>query len=451
MNLFGFTIARNADVIGDNNGIYQTMVLDTIKQSVRYDNKSNVYLAHLHDKKIKIPESARKAIVVDEAIQGKAPIYQIELRTNIMKSMIKSLSREVIDNLNINQVIGAKVSPALVIENNDYAVNIEIDLETAKAIFEKAFIYENVLIVANIKDGHMKFTALAPYRWYRAGDGYVIMNFKDGKVTEEFRNVNFSEFGDLCWEFTLNDSFYDKLEPIFAYETADSAITKEVKVNLSKIFIDKKMFRNNPVEQEVLNLVDVPENVSLANDGLKRASYFDSFQGKNSLSEIIEAKQDKQDSLTNVFKLSAKSLGLKSTGTDFASELPYDNDLTAKTVNDYRTQLSDLLTLIASELTNKEYLVVLGKYELTSMTAIATVNQTALQSGQMSIHSAVARLYPELEDSQIEMEVVRIKIDNPKYEMTLKEHALAETLGWLPKTPDSQVGDLVQGEDNAIL
>lgn len=436
INVFGFQIGRVGSVNNLNdNSRKQSTVLDIIKYSVSLgaEHCDNVYTKYRRDKKMSLTQDMLKTICVENAINGISPIYGLELRTNIIKSMTKSLSREVVDEINLIGVDskGNTKTVTDIKSEKEFNISLNVNENIVKDIFEKAFLWEKCLIVGIIRDGVVHLSVIQPYKYTKVGDSYLILTSNGKDVINETRDDTFSPLGKLCWEFSFNDSFYDKLESIFAYEIADSAITKETRMNLSKLFIDRELFKENPVEQEVLNIVDVPSPIQAGAEGSSKASYYDVYQGKNSLSELVEAKKDKQDSLTNLFKLSARALGLKTTSTDFASELPYENDLTAKTVNDYRSILSQLLTGIARELTKVDYIIHLGEYELNSYIAIVSLNKTAIESGQMSLETAVKRLNPYFTEENVSEEVIKIKIDNPKYTLNNKEIELGKSLGLL--------------------
>ena len=396
----------------------KSSALDPIKKSVTIVTEKNLYLNFLKKNKIKIDEKQLKSAAIYANVTGSTECYKnVAIFNNTIDNMVSCLTNEVFSDL---KILNSKNEEIQFVEYNEVQKTLDLNMEYFKKIFYNMYIYTEILLVGD--------DIYLPFQYVEDNDLYFLIDLKNSKLVE----VN-----GIKVEF--DSKFYNKLETILTYDVINSVLIKESILNQSRIFIDKKMFSKNVVYDEIVNLIDVPNNeiIGSTND---KSKYIDIFAGKNSLADLIATKREVELNLVNSFKLSKKTLGIDSGGQDFASSLPYENDMTAKTINNLRSIMKNKLVELIFLTTNRYVNFEFGRYQLTSFESIININQKALMSNQMSIQTAVSKSLDLPADSdEVLEEVVRIKIEK-NITLTMAEDLMAQSLGII-QNDNEQIGD----------
>jgi len=443
----------------------ETYTLELLKDSTSLAIcKSNIYYLGWVDQEIFLPGDKLRAIVTDQVRNGKVVLYSKNTFKNSINKFVKNLTREVISDLKVKIQKGG--SEEEIIDSYDF---IDKDMkmlfvnDVFKNIFKTGYIYEKVGIYIEVDKttGYLTLNILKPFEYIKTSDSVYVMTFdmKGNPMIEKrqlsagklFLNDTETSFDSLMFfEISFDSDMFNSLETILAYDMTDSNIEKEIEMNKSKIYVDKGIHKSNVINNEVMNLVDVPGGVEITKDK-KIGDYIYLANSNKTITEIINGKKEKEMDLVNVFGLSKKALGLESAPQDFASSLPYENDTTAKTVNEWRDFFGDELSVIFTVLTGTEIIVDLGKYALESEEAIIDVNQKAIQSRQRSISNAVAvNLNKPEDDEEVILETAKIKYENGMSLFDSENQALINA-GLITENVFEQSPMIDEGSDGSIL
>lgn len=419
-----------------------TQTLEVLKKQVSvncltYNKYNNYWFTHIDS----IDVYKKRAQVVDNCANGVGEFYDNVVNDDVIHSMVKNISNETLNDITFNILVGEELIEKRELQRIDKTTKLFLSKDTFKRTFEYLYLYEKIGVKIDIFDGQYRVTPLKPYEYNIDSMGTIeIINGFDAKgqaITEKrassgnFNYVDGVETdGTYFYEFCFDSRLYSKLELILDYQLANSNETKEVELNKTKIFIDKKMYRGKLINKELIQLINIPKTISDKTDSIN--SYFNTVASKNSLNDIGGVTERKAKKMVSGFRMSRKTLGL-SESADFASSLPYENELTAKTINEYRNQFSQILTSLISQLLKRQDIVIdMGKYKLTSKEAILDQNIKSTQSQSESINTKVANVLDKnKEDHDVIVETLKIKIEN-NITMTLEEEIQAGELGLMP-------------------
>lgn len=426
-----------------------TLTLETLKDQVNtkeitYNKYNNYWLIH----NIDIDYMKQRAQVIDNCANGVGKFYDNVINDDIIYTMVNNISAKTLNDItyNVLKLNGEEVeiTPKNELQRTDTTTKLMLHKDTFKKLFEYLYMYEKVALKVDIVNGQYKIIPLKPYEYNidQYGTIEIIVGFDNkGKAIVEKRasnNGNYAIDGQFTedlyfYEFYFNSRLFNKLELILDYQLIAASITKEVELNKSKVFMDKKMFKDKFINKEAIQLVDVPSTVSDRQDNI--GSYFNvSNTGTNDLNSLSNALDGKSKKLVNGLRLSRKTLGL-SESVDFASSLPYENELTAETINEYREQLTEIITSFLMQLLKRNDIAIdLGKYKLTSKEAILDQNNKATQSKSESVSKKVANILDkDVDDIDVITETIKIKLEN-NIIMTMEEETFAQELGLIPKS-----------------
>lgn len=396
----------------DNTNLQKSSVLDPLKKSANLNPTQ--YLNYLEESKIKPNPLSKRTFTINQNLNGHSPLYKICVFTNTIENLVDTLTEEVFSDLKITNISDAEITN---VDIQNVKATLQLNSKKFEEIFKYLYLYGEIFVVPTYSTADVSFTLFLPFQYVELNNQTWIIDVDGKKLipTEGF-------------VISYKSNFYKNLETVLSYDLINSAIVKETALNQSKLFTDSKMFKKNAVYDETINLVDVPKS-PLAGVENSKTKYIDVFSGKNTLTDLIGAKREMELNLTKSFRLSKKALGLDSSGVDFASSLPYENDKTAKTINGIREDLAITFSNFVTNLTGVKVIFDFGTYELSSLEAIVDTNQKALSSNQMSIRRGVARnLDANIDDINVSRETLTIKIEK-NITLTFEEETEAIKLG----------------------
>lgn len=419
-NKIGNTIAKKSlfdDPNYNPNKKNKCSTLDLIKSK----NYNNEYIKAWKLLKINVNNNQLIATNINNTKNGNIELYDKHVFKNTINIFLKILENETINNL---EVLYNK-EKINVFNFKDINQFLNIDQEKLKEIFSKLYLYPEIGIKIDVVNefGEMKLTILEPYKYNKIDNKVIILNIENKEISKEIRILDTKEnniiYGDIkktvkiknAGFFTIKsfEDFDKKIESVLSYDSVDSQVTKEILINASKLFIDRKIVKKNIINDDVINLIDVPETISI--DSKPNNGIIENVPSKNNISEILNGVISRANNLVQIFGLSKKSLGIDS-GQDFASSLPYENDLTAKTINDLRLKMSNVFEEIFLNITGDNIKFEFEKYKLNSKESIININQKAINSNQMSIRESISeRLDLDLDDEKVLYLTCLVKID----------------------------------------
>ena len=424
-----------------------TYTLELIKKSM-VPNGSNVYLSYWALHKVKVDKIAKNAVVIDDVRNGRVPLYQFNTFGNTINNVVRNVKNETIIDVDVSLTNSAG-EKTYYKDFDMFFKNLKLsfDKEDLGKIFETAWLYERCGVKINVIDKKIKFEVLKPYEYAKVNGGVICLYGDNGSLKQEVRTFDGSKSAvdgvevpftnGAFFEVTTKSDMYNKLETILAFDLVNSNIEKAIELGKGKELIDRKMFKNNPINSEVISIVDVPEG-SYESSADKISSYYTKINPQNTLADLVLAKENKVKDLTNLFGLSAKTMGVNTGGKDLAIEVKYENDLTSKTVNALRDELSTQYQQILAILTGVDFDVDLGIYSLTSKDAVIETNSKAISGKMLSIIESQKGLYDD-EEEAIKNGLI-IKIEN-NMTLTLEEEIMAGDIGLLPKlVPSNDLG-----------
>jgi hypothetical protein len=408
-------------------------------------NNYNKYWRDKHSSDI-IDKYKKQAQVIDNCMAGNGEFYNKNINNDLLTTFLNNVANETFNDVTYlikkkDEKGNEETVQIEEIQKLNTTSKMELQKTTFKDLFKKSFLYEVVGVSATLKNGVYSLDFLKPYQYHNFGDTVeIIVGFdKNGVAMVERRATSHGlSFVDgkqtdglYFFEIFFESRFYNKLEMILDYQMINSNLSKEVELNKSKLIVDKKIYPGNTINTEEIMMIDVPNNIANNNEE-KVNSYMSIKQSKNGLTEITTTLESKAKDLVMGFGLSKKTLGLGESA-DFASSLPYENELTAKTINSYRDYFEVQITKILQEiLQRQDFMVDFGKYSLTSEEAVLDKNIKATQSQSKSISQKVADLLDEgIESEEVLKETIKIKIEN-NITLTLAEEIKAGELGLLP-------------------
>lgn len=441
-NIGSKTTFESGESWGQKNTITHTLELLKCQTSVSKITL-NEYNKYWRDNNC-LDKFKREAQVIDNCINGVGKFYSYNINDDLISTMTNNLTKEVFKDIKAKVKSGDIYEDVNELTSTISTSKLSFNQQTFKDVFKNLFLYQQIGIKINIVNGFYQIEVLKPYEYNISENGNVeIITGFDNKTKKpiielrtSFDGMNFingeKSVSQYFYNLYLDTRFYNKLEVILDYQMCDSNTTKEVELNKTKQFIDRKMWGKNPINSEIVSLVDVPKN-KIATDNSTMSAYFQMLASKNSLGDIASIVDMKAKKVVNSFELSRKTLGLGDTGTDFSSSLPYENELTSATVNNYRDYLSGVLTSIVNDLLKRnDYYIDLGQYSLTSEEAVLDRNVKVTQSDSGSINSKIAnKLDLDIQDDRVYYEVCKLKIEK-NLTMTMDEELKAQELGLLP-------------------
>lgn len=409
--------------------------LDQIKKDFY---EGNPYLQLMETLKIKPTPFQKKAAYINSIATGHNKFYRDVIFQDTINDMSKKFANELFSGVKFTFNLGEDTK---VIEQGDLVqselYNVAINVEDIPLIklAEEGMKYSKVALKINIEDGKYKFEVLPPFRYTKVNDNRFYINYitkdndllleqrsvEDGTliITEQVENSQKGASKPVITEipgidnpliFEVKFATYTPagIEKIKEYDLLCSNITAEVAKNQSKIFGDKRLFKDNPINTDYIQTLDIPESSKALGDSATSSAMMNVVSSKHSLTDLIAAKNEKSTELVTHYGLSKKVLAMDSSQQDFASSLPYENDMTAKTINEARRKISSELEKILFILLGKPINLEMGKYKLVSQDAITSNNQKA--NGFRSLRRKVAlELDKDISDSDVLLETWRIK------------------------------------------
>lgn len=402
-----------------------------------------------------------QAQIVDNCINGIGCFYANNINDDVISNMVRNITNEVFNDITFNLVTSTakkKIEEISSVQATDKSNKLFTNKGTFKNHFEHLFKYQKIGVKKNIVKGNIVLIPLKPYEYHidkkktiqvnvegenldiadsvemKTGTVEIIIGWDGEKALTEIVPLDDKTF----FELTFDSRLFNKLEVILDYQMANSNLTKETELNKTKIHMDNKMHRGDTINTEVYKLVDVPTGIAKDKEGAVQ-SYFQTKESKNSLSEIEVVVDRKAKQLVGGFRLSRKTLGL-SESQDFASSLPYENDLTAKTINAYRDYIGILLTGILNQLVGKTNILVdCGKYSLTSQEAIADKHNKAKTGNIADDRRGISEYYGVDYDSDECWTIYLTNLIHMNTTMTLQEELMAGDLDLMPKLVDPEM------------
>lgn len=421
---------------GSNKRFESTYTLELIKKTLNTDGIVYNAFNDYYSKNYSLPPiTSRRAQIVDNISDGITEFHTYNINDNIINTMVNNIANEVFSDLQIVATNGDEIKELdEEIIANKVRLKLSIDSDSFKDIFKKAFKYDRIGIYIDVKNQNGTLMSLPPYQ-YKINDNNVTIFIWDGDKVNEMTIEK-----QYFYEYRLKNDFWNSLEILLDYQAATSAVSREIQIGQSKLAIDKKVWKNNPVNSEFMQIIDVPKGIATGDDGAIK-NHMQIMKGNNNLYSLINAAEMKAKQLVATFSLNKKTLGLFSEKQDFASSLPYENDLTAKTINDYRESMEQLFNALVQQITERsDVSFIFGKYSLTSEEAILDSNQKGMNSQTMSVSKRVSRFLDKTEDDDVVFsETIKIKLEN-NIQMTLEEEIKAGELNLLPPLVPDNIG-----------
>lgn len=362
--------------IKKNNKEFRTLdILKKINNDAYYRNAYFVN-ALAHDKTF---DSYQKDCVkVWEVMNGNKEFYKHVIFGDTINLMTSTITNEVLSDFKI-KLNDEEIEDILVRNLNLKFIADNLDLPS---VIKMGLDYGKMGLKVNINNGKYTFEYLEPFKYRKKGNSVEIYQFINGKFTTEVRsfdgevlNINGQDRVSnnlLFFEITIPTFTVKGIEKIFEYDIMRSEVTKETLLNGSKVMGNRNYFKNNPINIDFIHTLDVPDSMKMDEDS--RQTMLTTYSSNISLSEKIDASNQKASELTQGYKLNKKILGIDNSSQDFASSLKYENDTPAKTINNIRkvfaNQLERILIIITGQPINVEF----GKYKLESSEAKAELN-----------------------------------------------------------------------------
>lgn len=419
--------------------------------------------------KHRISPEQKHAFYIKSLAEGTNEFYQYAIFQDTIRQMANKFTNELLSNMafKLENQRGSEADDVEIDSINSVPYDFDLEFAALKLadLCKVIDIYGKAWIKINKNEEGYNFDIVEPWEVKRIEAGYVIFRTNlRGELVQEVRKqkddktftykletakdrqpeeikVQMPNCG--MFEFTFETFTSVGHEVIKAYDLLDSGIFEEVRKNSSKVYTDKNLFRNNPVDKDIMQLMDVPESNVLAGEGSKNANnaLMTVANTPFSLGDIINATNKYANGLVIKRGLSKKTLGLDASAQDFASSLPYENDVTAKTINATRRELEGQLEEFIYLITGKYVKVDLGIYELVSQEAITANNKEA--DAFRSLRMKVSReLRLPLTHEDVLLETWRIKFDKGLEPDALEEKAAYEA-GLIPEVEDVESDPLV--------
>lgn len=429
----------------------------------------------IDDNKHRMHREQSHAFYIKSLALGTNEFYEFAIFQDTIRQMANKFTNELLSNLAFKiknrEDTEADDQEIDSIASSVYGFTLDFAALKLADLCKSVDIYGRAWIKVNKDDAGYNFEIVEPWEVKRRDNGYIIYRANmRGELVQEIRtqtsdntfNYKLVEKGARnpqeievkmpncgMFEFTFETFTSVGHEVIKAYDLLDSGIFEEVRKNSSKVYTDKNLFKSSPVDKDIMQLIDVPSSQVLAGEGSKNANnaLMTVANTPFSLGDIINAANKYANGLVIKRGLSKKTLGLDASAQDFASSLPYENDVTAKTINATRRELEQQLEEFIYLITGKYITVDMGIYELVSQEAITANNKEA--DAFRSLRMKVAReLRLPLDHEDVLLETWRIKFDKG-LEPDAKEEAAAYEAGLIPEADD--VEDLPDVDNDPII
>lgn len=454
MNEYDYAINNNVNTINNGKRMQKDWrTIDIIKE--KKDFVDPLYtLIENNDKKMSSEQ--KHAFYIKSLAEGSNEFYDYAIFQNTINQMATNFANEMTSN------VAYKLPSTKENEEQQEITEVE-SIYGFKLQFANLSIYHlcrsidkfgKAWIKINRDANGFNFEIVEPWEVKRRDKGYIIyrtnmrgelvqeIRTKTSETTFEYRelvkNNQLVEVADVnlpncgMFEFTFETFTSVGHEVIKALDLLDSGIFEEVRKNSSKVYTDKSLWLNSPVDKDIIQLMDIPNSQVLAGDGSKQANngMMNVVSTPFGLNDIINASNKYANALVIKRGLSKKTLGLDSSAQDFASSLPYENDVTAKTINSTRRALELQLEEFIYLITGKYVIVDLGLYEMVSQEAITANNKEA--DAFRSLRMKVSReLRLPIDDKEVLLETWRIKFDKGLEPDAVEEQA-AMNAGLIP-------------------
>lgn len=367
--------------------------LDNLKMINKSAYYTNPYYVHATKQEIKFNRFQHEAIKVWELDNNNKYFYKDVIFADTINLMTSTVATEVLADIKV--LINDEEVNELYVNNRNLKLIIDnIDMEQFVRMGLK---YSKVGLKVNIVNGEYTFEYLEPFKYNKRGTSVEIFQFKNGELTKEVRmlqdgllmvNDNVSEQRSLLfYEFDFRTYTLKGIEKIFEFDILRSEVTKETLKSSSKVFGNNDYFLTNPINEDFIQTLDIPDSMKLDEDA--RNTMLTVTPSAVSLTEKIQAANQKGAELVQGYKISKKVLGLDNSDQDFASSLRYENDMTAKTINAIRSKFAKQLERVLILLSGQNIEVQAGRYKLESSEAKADLN--AKCAGFLSLRDQIAQ------------------------------------------------------------
>lgn len=402
-----------------------------------------------------------QAQIIDNCVNGIGKFYANNINDDIIASMVRNITNEVFNDITFNLIIkqteeNQEIERQESFQSPTKSNKLFTNKGTFKNHFEYLYKYQKIGIKKNIVDGNIILIPLKPYEYHVDKTNTIDIHAtnEDGTTTSETKKgtveiiigwdgekpkTEITPLEDKTFfELTFDSRLFNKLEVILDYQMTNSNLTKEIELNKTKIHIDKKMYQSDTINTEVYALVNVPASISKDQSDAVQ-SHFQTKESKNGLNEMGGALDRKAKQLVGAFRLSRKTLGL-SESQDFASSLPYENDLTAKTINAYRDYIGVLLSGFLNHIFDKTNILVdCGKYSLTSQESVADKHLKAKSGNIADDRKGISEYYGIDYDSNQCWTIYLTNLIHTNSTMTLQEEIKAGELELMPHLVDPEM------------
>lgn len=395
----------------NNNGADRYYTLQEIKEATRHDVNNTWHAQHYKNatNETKLPREFVRLLNYESLVNGTNKFYNRITFQDTLRDMGDRVADIVVpDRIKLMDGeqeidIVPRIGTTLRLDPRNLPLK---EIVTVATLYDKAGIY------VHIKNGQYKFEILKPFEYIFRGNELIVFGKYERhigvNVVDEKPNVVMIDNGVprtdeqmLFYEFNSGMRMTAKIEKILEYDLASANVIIEQSLNKSKIFTPSTLWGSNPVNRDVIEMVNLPENLYGDQEQLKNTIY-QTKESKFGMSDIVLTKQTIASDIAFKLGYSKKTLGIGDATIDYSNSLKYENDTTAKTVNKQRRMLEHFLNAMIGDLTGSNIMVELGNLELTSKEAIVDNNAKALNSQQMPIREAMAlRMNKRIDDEEV--------------------------------------------------
>lgn len=449
-----FTIFNKNNSSGDR---YYT--LQEIKEATRHDVNNNWYAQHFKaiNKKGELTREFKMLLNYESLVNGTNPFYNRITFQDTLRDMGDRVADIVVPD-RIKIMSGeeeVEIVPRIGTQLRFDPRNLPLkEIVTIATLYDKAGIYVHIV------NGQYTFEILKPFEYIYKGNELIVFGKYERRigvnVIDEEAHVVMIDNGMprndeqmLFYEFHSGMRMTAKIEKILEYDLASSNVIIEQSLNKSKIFTPSTLWGSNPINRDVVEMINLPENLFGDQEQLKNTIY-QTKESKFGMSDIVLTKQTIASDIAFKIGFSKKTLGIGDATIDYSNSLKYENDTTAKTVNKQRRMLEHFLNVMINDLTGANVMVELGNLELTSKEAIVDNNAKAINSQQMPIREAIAlRMNKSIDDEEVLLYSYMIKNERNLVPDDL-EMNIASEKGLIGSVPEEAEEEEELMEDDAI-